>query len=187
MSSPQVLHDPDMADFSLAEARLPILSKAALMPLPTRIAFIGNYLPRQCGIATFTTDLCTAIAAEYGSDRLFAIPVNDPESSYQYPERVRLELAQEDRTSYEQAAEFLNFNGNDLVCMQHEYGIFGGIAGSHILSLLRKLKMPLVTTLHTVLREPDSQPARRARRDRSAFRSFDCDERARSVSLARCV
>jgi glycosyltransferase involved in cell wall biosynthesis len=125
------------------------------LPLPTRVAFIGNYLPRQCGIATFTTDLCTAVAAEYGSGCLFAIPVNDPDSSYVYPEQVRLELAQEDWTSYERAAEFLNFNGNDLVCLQHEYGIFGGIAGSHILVLLRKLKMPLVTTLHTVLREPD--------------------------------
>jgi glycosyltransferase involved in cell wall biosynthesis len=126
------------------------------LPMPTRIAFIGNYLPRQCGIATFTTDLCTAMAAEYGSGRLFAIPVNDPDSSYQYPEQVRIEIEQEDCSSYERAADFLNFNGNDLVCMQHEYGIFGGIAGSHILALLRKLKMPLVTTLHTVLREPDS-------------------------------
>jgi len=126
------------------------------LPLPTHIAFIGNYLPRQCGIATFTTDLCTAMAAEFGSERLFAIPVNDPDSSYQYPEQVRIELEQEDCSSYERAAEFLNFSGNDLVCMQHEYGIFGGIAGSHVLALLRKLKMPLVTTLHTVLREPDS-------------------------------
>ncbi len=125
------------------------------LPLPTRIAVIGNYLPRQCGIATFTTDLCTAIASEYGGARLFAIPVNDPESSYEYPERVRLEIEQEDCVSYERAAEFLNFNGNDLVCLQHEYGIFGGAAGGHILSLLRRLKMPLVTTLHTVLREPD--------------------------------
>jgi len=126
------------------------------LPLPTRIAFIGNYLPRQCGIATFTTDLCTAMEAEFGSGHLFAIPVNDPDSSYQYPEQVRLELEQEDCFSYERAAEFLNFNGNDLVCMQHEYGIFGGIAGSHVLALLRRLKMPLVSTLHTVLREPDS-------------------------------
>lgn len=131
-------------------------SARASLPLPTRIAFIGNYLPRQCGIATFTTDLCGAMTAEFGSGRLFAIPVNDPESSYQYPERVRIEIEQEDCSSYERAAEFLNFNGNDLVCMQHEYGIFGGVAGSHILALLRKLKMPLVTTLHTVLREPDS-------------------------------
>jgi hypothetical protein len=102
------------------------------LPLPTRIAFIGNYLPRQCGIATFTTDLCTAVAAEYGGARLFAIPVNDPDCSYDYPERVRLELSQEVQASYVRAAEFLNFNGNDLVCMQHEYGIFGGAAGSHI-------------------------------------------------------
>ncbi|HEY5256389.1 MAG TPA: glycosyltransferase family 4 protein [Acidobacteriaceae bacterium] len=125
------------------------------LPLPTRIAFVGNYLPRQCGIATFTTDLCTAIGAEFGAGRLFAIPVNDPESSYQYPEQVRLELAQEDEASYERAADFLNFNGNDLVCLQFEYGIFGGVAGGFILTLLRKLKMPLVVTLHTVLREPD--------------------------------
>ena len=96
------------------------------------------------------------MAKEFGSERLFAIPVNDPDSSYQYPDRVRIELEQEDCSSYERAAEFLNFNGNDLVCMQHEYGIFGGVAGSHVLALIRKLKMPLVTTLHTVLRDPDS-------------------------------
>ena len=131
-------------------------SVANNLPLPTRIAFVGNYLPRECGIATFTTDLCNALTSEFGQGRLFAIPVNDPDSSYDYPEQVRLELAQEDLGSYERAAEFLNFNGNDLVCLQHEYGIFGGAAGRYILALLRRLKMPLVTTLHTVLREPDA-------------------------------
>jgi glycosyltransferase involved in cell wall biosynthesis len=131
-------------------------TKASSLPLPTRVALIGNYLPRECGIATFTTDLCTALAAEYGEGRLFAIPVNDPDSSYDYPEQVRLEVEQEESASYERAADFLNFNGNDLVCLQHEYGIYGGTAGSHILTLLRRLKMPLVTTLHTVLREPDA-------------------------------
>lgn len=124
-------------------------------PLPTRIAFVGNYLPRECGIATFTTDLCSALRNEYGQDRLFVIPVNDPGSHYDYPEQVRLELEQEDLASYERAADFLNFNGNDLVSLQHEYGVYGGEAGSYILALLRKLRMPLVTTLHTVLREPD--------------------------------
>src|SRR5438876_149121 len=123
--------------------------------LPTRIAVIGNYLPRQCGIATFTTDLCDAISTEYGSARLFAVPVNDTESGYAYPPRVRLALQQDDLSSYEQAADFLNFTNFDLVCLQHEYGIFGGPAGSHILSLLRRLKMPVITTLHTVLREPN--------------------------------
>jgi len=128
--------------------------------LPSRIAVIGNYLPRQCGIATFTTDLCEAISAEYGSARLFAVPVNDTESGYAYPERVRLALQQDDLSSYEQAADFLNFTNFDLVCLQHEYGIFGGPAGSHILTLLRRLKMPVITTLHTVLREPNPDQRR---------------------------
>jgi glycosyltransferase involved in cell wall biosynthesis len=128
------------------------LSKVSL---PSRIAVVGNYLPRHCGIATFTTDLCTAISAEYGTARLLALPVNDTEEGYDYPARVRWSLAQDDLTSYQQAAEFLNFNNIDMVCLQHEYGIFGGLAGSHILHLLRALKMPVVTTLHTVLREPD--------------------------------
>ena len=126
------------------EIERPSLAGTHPLALPTRIAVIGNYLPRQCGIATFTTDLCTSIAAEYGDDHLFAIPVNDPDSSYQYPKQVRIELDQEDYSSYERAAGFLNFNCNDLVCVQHEYGIFGGKAGSYILALLRKLKMPVV-------------------------------------------
>jgi glycosyltransferase involved in cell wall biosynthesis len=128
--------------------------------LPTRIAVIGNYLPRQCGIATFTTDLCAAISAEYGTARLLALPVNDTEQGYDYPARVRWSLAQDDVRSYEEAAQFLNFNNIDMVCLQHEYGIFGGPAGSHILHLLRGLKMPVVTTLHTVLREPDAEQLR---------------------------
>jgi glycosyltransferase involved in cell wall biosynthesis len=123
--------------------------------LPSRIAVIGNYLPRQCGIATFTTDLCAAISSEYGAARLMALPVNDTEQEYDYPARVRWSLAQDDVKSYKDAAEFLNFNNIDMVCLQHEYGIFGGEAGGHILHLLRDLKMPVVTTLHTVLREPD--------------------------------
>src|ERR1700685_4306827 len=135
---------------SLARARLHVKPS-----LPSRIAVIGNYLPRQCGIATFTTDLCNAISAEYGAISLLALPVNDTGQGYDYPERVRWSLAQDDIASYQQAAAFLNFNNIDMVCLQHEYGIFGGPAGSHILHLLRGLKMPVVTTLHTVLREPN--------------------------------
>ena len=128
--------------------------------MPSRIAVVGNYLPRQCGIATFTTDLCDAISTECGAAKLFAVPVNDTESGYAYPARVRLELAQDDLCSYEQAADFLNFTNFDLVCLQHEYGIFGGAAGSHILALLRRLRMPVITTLHTVLREPNPDQRR---------------------------
>ena len=123
--------------------------------IPSRIAVIGNHLPRQCGIATFTTDLCEALSAEYGTAGLLAVPVNDTESGYAYPARVRWTLAQDVLQSYVDAAEFLNFNNIDMVCLQHEYGIFGGPAGSHILRLLRGLKMPIVTTLHTLLREPN--------------------------------
>ena len=155
MSLSEMKHSEKSGVNSYPEVYLPIATNACKLPLPTRVAFVGNYQPRECGIATFTTDLCTALATEYGEGRLFAIPVNDPDSSYQYPEQVRLEIEQEDLSSYERAADFLNFNGNDLVCLQHEYGIYGGNAGSHILTLLRKLKMPLVTTLHTVLRNPD--------------------------------
>jgi glycosyltransferase involved in cell wall biosynthesis len=136
----------------LAGACARLQSKASL---PSRIAVIGNYLPRHCGIATFTTDLCAAISTECGSARLLALPVNDTEEGYDYPDRVRWSLAQDDVKSYQEAAEFLNFNNIDMVCLQHEYGIFGGPAGSHILHLLRGLKMPIVTTLHTVLREPN--------------------------------
>jgi glycosyltransferase involved in cell wall biosynthesis len=127
-----------------------------IMPsLPSRIAIIGNHLPRQCGIATFSTDLCEALSAEYGTARFLAMPVNDTDSGYDYPARVRWTLAQDELKSYLDAAEFLNFNNIDMVCLQHEYGIFGGPAGSHILPMLRRLKMPVVTTLHTVLREPN--------------------------------
>ena len=126
----------------------------------SRIAFIGNYLPRQCGIATFTTDLCEAIAAEHSDTTCIAVPVNDVEDGYAYPPRVRFELTEKDLESYRRAADFLNINSVDLVCLQFEYGIFGGRAGSHILTLLRDLRVPIVTTLHTILREPDAHQRR---------------------------
>src|SRR5579863_6038722 len=135
-------------------ALTPVPPRAAL---PTRIAVVGNYLPRRCGIATFTTDLCDALHAEYATAELLALPVNDTDEGYAYPARVRFELSEDNLASYRQAADFLNFSNIDLVCLQHEYGIFGGPAGSHILELLRRLQMPVVTTLHTVLREPNPE------------------------------
>ena len=149
----RVIPSPSLVRDTVSEGRPRSHAKPSL---PSRIAVIGNYLPRHCGIATFTTDLCEAIAAEYGTARLLALPVNDTEQGYDYPARVRWALSQDDVTSYEEAAAFLNFNNIDMVCLQHEYGIFGGPAGSHILHLLRNLKMPVVTTFHTVLREPDT-------------------------------
>jgi glycosyltransferase involved in cell wall biosynthesis len=121
-----------------------------------RIAFIGNYLPRQCGIATFTTDVSEAVAAEYPEATCFTVAMNDIPEGYAYPERVAFEIAEGDVAAYRRAADFLNVNNVDLVCVQHEFGIYGGPAGSHLLALLCDLRMPIVTTLHTVLPKPDT-------------------------------
>ncbi len=117
-------------------------------------------MPRQCGIATFTTDLCEAVSNEFRETTCIALPVNDTETGYDYPPRVRFELTEKDIESYRRAADFININNVDLVSLQHEYGIFGGRAGSHILALLRELRMPVVTTLHTILRDPDADQKR---------------------------
>ncbi len=156
-SSPEevVSLNPAPAEPIVAERVVPLWPIHPRPMLPSRIAVIGNYLPRRCGIATFTTDLCDAIHAEYEATELLALPVNDTEEGYSYPARIRFELSQDELASYRQAADFLNFSNIDLVCVQHEYGIFGGPAGAHILELLRRLQMPIVTTLHTVLREPN--------------------------------
>ena len=126
-------------------------------PSPTRhIAFIGNYSPRRCGIATFTSDICEAIAAEFPAASCFAGAMNDRPQGYDYPPRVRFEIDQDDPESYARAAEFLHINNVEVVSVQHEFGIYGGPAGSHLLGFLSQLKKPVVTTLHTVLKAPDT-------------------------------
>jgi glycosyltransferase involved in cell wall biosynthesis len=99
--------------------------------------------------------LCDAIVAEYKASQLLVVAVNDGQSSYSYPERVCFEIREGDVASYRAAASYLNSCNVDLVCLQHEYGIYGGKAGGYVLELLQDLAMPVVTTLHTVLREPD--------------------------------
>ena len=118
------------------------------------VAVIGNYLPRQCGIATFTTDLVDALSSEAPDINCWAVVMNDKPEGYSYPEKVRFEINQNKLTDYSIASQFLNISQADIVCLQHEYGIFGGPAGSHLLKLLSDLRMPVVTTLHTVLRDP---------------------------------
>lgn len=120
-----------------------------------RVAMIGNHLPRKCGIATFTTDLADAIASAGPELDCFVLAMNDGPQRHAYPPRVRFELTDTDAGSYTRAADFLNVNAVDIVLLQHEYGIFGGKAGSHLLPLLRELRMPVVTTLHTILATPN--------------------------------
>ena len=126
---------------------------------PGRIAFVGGFEPRRCGIATFTHDLCEAVAEAAPQAQCFAGALNDRPEGYNYPPRVRFEILESDLDSYRRAADFLNFNNTEVLCLQHEFGIFGGPAGSHVLALLKEVRMPVVTTLHTVLQQPD--PAQR--------------------------
>lgn len=126
----------------------------------TKVAFLGDYLPRKCGIATFTTDLRGAIVAEFPALRCPVVAVNDVEAGYDYPPEVRFEIDEQDLSSYLRAADFLNLAAVDVLCVEHEFGIFGGPAGSHVLALLRELRMPIVTTLHTVLRDPNGEQRR---------------------------
>jgi glycosyltransferase involved in cell wall biosynthesis len=120
-----------------------------------RVAMLGNHLPRQCGIATFTTDLSDSIASAAPDLDCFVLAMNDVRHRHSYPPRVRFELTDTDIGAYTRAADFLNVNAVDVVSLQHEYGIFGGKAGSHLLPLLRQLRMPIVTTLHTILESPN--------------------------------
>lgn len=125
-----------------------------------KIAFLGDYLPRKCGIATFTTDIQTAVAMEFPKTNCLVVPVNDIVSGYEYPAEVRFEIEEQELASYLRAADFLNITNVDILCVQHEFGIYGGIAGSHILALLHELQMPIVTTLHTILKEPNAEQRR---------------------------
>ena len=123
---------------------------------PSKIALIGNYLPRLCGIATFTYDLQEALSIEAPGVDCYVGALNDLVIPYNYSEQVRFEIQEKELDSYRRAADFLNFNNADVLCLQHEFGIFGGRSGAHILALLKEVRMPIVTTLHTVLKNPDT-------------------------------
>ena len=122
-----------------------------------RLAFVGNHLPRRCGIATFTADLSATIARGAPEIESMVVAMNDPGCSHTYPEIVRFEIAEGEVAGYRRAAQFLNANSVDVVSLQHEYGIFGGKAGNHVATLLRELSMPVVTTLHTILTAPSPE------------------------------
>lgn len=127
---------------------------------PLKTAFVGTYPPRECGIATFTRDLRDAVVAGRNANTCPVVAIGDATETHAYPTEVIFETAGQDLASYERAAEFLNRSGADCVSLQHEFGIFGGSAGAHVLALLRALKLPVVTTLHTVLRDPSPEQRR---------------------------
>jgi glycosyltransferase involved in cell wall biosynthesis len=124
-----------------------------------KIAVIGNYLPRQCGIATFTSDLCDALAAhmEKTDENLIAVAMDDMDEGYDYPDRVKFQIRANVQRDYIRAADFLNVHKFDIAILQHEFGIFGGSAGAYIIRLIKDLRMPVMTTLHTVLQDPSEE------------------------------
>lgn len=120
-----------------------------------KIAVIGNYSPRQCGIATFTTDLSQSLARELtNEDHLINVAMDDIPEGYDYPHQVKFRVRQNVQSDYFWAADYLNANQYSAAIVQHEYGIFGGEDGSHILHMIKSLKMPVITNLHTVLEHP---------------------------------
>jgi len=128
--------------------------------IPQKIAFLGDYLPRKCGIATFTSDIYAIISSQFPKSDCFIVSVNDIKEGYDYPKEVRFEIEEQKLVSYQRAADFLNFNNTEIVSLQHEFGIYGGQSGSHILALLRDLHIPIVTTLHTILEKPNPEQFR---------------------------
>lgn len=124
--------------------------------MPGKMVLVGTYLPRQCGIATFTSDLLSALVHENPEGECWAMVMNDTPEGYRYPPEVRFEVDQRTLSDYRMAADFLNMSQVDMVCLQHEFGIFGGEDGSYILELISHLRMPVVTTLHTVLQVPST-------------------------------
>ena len=121
---------------------------------PSKIAFVSDYLPRKCGIATFTHDLRNAVAAQYPDAKCGVLAINDVPEGYDYGPEVQFEIQEQRLRDYQEAVNFLRFNGFDAICLQHEFGIYGGRSGSHVLAILREVDLPVVTTLHTILQEP---------------------------------
>jgi glycosyltransferase involved in cell wall biosynthesis len=148
------MHPSPASPFSYA-----VNGKTPAMPALGRVAFIGNSLPRRCGIATFSSDLQQAIAAKRTDIDTCIVAMTDHDQVYDYPAAVRHRINDQDLGDYARAADFLNASKVDIVSLQHEFGIFGGEAGGHIMALLSRLTMPIVTTLHTILAEPT--PAQR--------------------------
>ena len=128
-----------------------------MLPSPKSVALIGSYLPRHCGIATFTDDLASAILDNDPDIDCTIVAMNDRREGYEYPDTVRFQINQDNLNEYRLAADFLNLRNPAAICLQHEYGIFGGQRGSFITELAKDVKSPLFTTLHTVLKKPSPE------------------------------
>jgi len=127
-----------------------------ILNTPTRVGIIGTYIPRRCGIATFSADLLAAMKEEAPETEFWSLAMNDIPEGYDYPSEVQFEIGQKVIADYRSAVDFLNMNEVDAVSLQHEFGIYGGKAGGNVVRLLQNLRIPVVVTFHTVLQEPDA-------------------------------
>jgi len=139
--------------------RAPTRAASTSLDSPIAVAFVGTYAPRRCGIATFTVDLAAAVAASHRRVLPMVLAVTDPAGQYEYSSDVKFEIRQNSKADYARAAEFVNYSHVRLVSVQHEYGIFGGDDGGYILDFIRALRVPVVVTLHTVLKLPSPNQA----------------------------
>ncbi|HEY3362016.1 MAG TPA: glycosyltransferase family 4 protein [Methanosarcina sp.] len=122
-----------------------------------KVLFIGTYVPKECGIATFTSDLLNSILGEYDDVDCEVIALNDPSETYNYPEEVVFQIQRDKLEDYYRAADFINQSDTDIVCLQHEFGLFWGNAGDYIFALLSGINKPVISTMHTVIREPEHE------------------------------
>jgi glycosyltransferase involved in cell wall biosynthesis len=121
------------------------------------VIFIGTYIPKECGIATFTSDLLNSVSGENKDVHCEVIALNDPSETYDYPEEVVFEIQRDKIEDYYRAADYINESDADIVCLQHEFGLFWGNAGDYIFALLSGINKPVITTMHTVIREPKEE------------------------------
>src|SRR3989344_1032739 len=124
----------------------------------TRVIYISSYIPRQCGIATYTKNLTNAINLLNPYHLAEIVAVNRKQERLNYPGEVKWVLNDQKRADYLKAAELINRSGADLVSLQHEFGLFGGKFGNYVLSLITSLKLPLITTIHSLPDDPRSPP-----------------------------
>lgn len=136
------------------------MSKSADVAKVERVALIGNYLPRKCGLATFTTDVHVALQARYPDLAVDVYAMDDHPGRYDYPAAVTATIAEKDPLAYAEAARLIEASGAQAIMVQHEFGIYGGSAGDHLLGLLDRTTLPAIVTLHTVLEEPDPDQRR---------------------------
>ncbi len=122
-----------------------------------KVLFIGTYVPKECGIATFTSDLLNSVSGEYKDVHCEVIALSDPSETYNYPEEVVFQIKRDKLEDYYLAADYINQSDADIVCLQHEFGLFGGNAGDYIFALLSGINKPVITTMHTMIREPEPE------------------------------